>query len=117
MSTMVPEEVYQQEQCAVEDRALLLALQQNYEQRTKDNKRKREKCKQCLLALGVDPRTGRSNHRGTKHLMSIGKGVRTQKRVKNKFSSEEAGTISKYTAVMRWDNSYITKVVKRPMLW
>lgn len=113
---MIPELDYQQQGADV-DRALLLDLQSKYERRTIENKRKREQCKQCLLALGVDPRTGRSNHRGSKHLTAIGKGERTQKRVKNSFSKEEAGTIGNYVAVIRWDNSRITKAVYRKKMW
>ena len=37
---------------------------------------------------------------------------RTQKRVRNKFSTEEAGTCGTYTRTMRFENSYITKVCK-----
>lgn len=110
---MVPEAIYGEE-CAVEvDRSLLLALQRKYEDRHKA----RVNCRQCLLALGVDPNTGRSNHRGSKHVPSICKGVRTQKRVKNKFSKEEMGTIGNYVGVVRWDNSYITKACYRKKLW
>lgn len=37
---------------------------------------------------------------------------RTQKRVKNRFSTEQAGTCGTYVRTMRFDNSYITKVCK-----
>jgi hypothetical protein len=40
------------------------------------------------------------------------KHTRTQKRVKNTFSSEQAGTCGSYTRTMRFENSYITKVCK-----
>ena len=37
---------------------------------------------------------------------------RTQKRVRNRFSTEQAGTCSTYVRTMRFENSYITKVCK-----
>jgi CO dehydrogenase nickel-insertion accessory protein CooC1 len=40
------------------------------------------------------------------------KRTRTQKRVKNGWSSEQAGTCGSYTRTMRFENSYITKVCK-----
>lgn len=40
------------------------------------------------------------------------KRTRTQKRVKNGFSSEQAGTCGSCTRTMRFENSYITKVCK-----
>lgn len=113
---MIPERDYREQGAGV-DRALLLELQRKYDDRTIARKRAKETCKQCLLVLGVDPRTGKSNHRRPKHLLSTCKGVRTQKRVKNKFSKEEAGTIGNYVGVMRWDNSYITKACYRKKLW
>lgn len=113
---MIPEQDYREQGAGV-DRTLLLALQDKYERRTKERRRAKETAKQCLLALGVDPRTGRSNHRGTKHVPAICKGVRITKRVKNKFSKEEMGTIGNYVAVVRWDNSYITKACYRKKLW
>jgi hypothetical protein len=40
------------------------------------------------------------------------KRTRTQKRVKNTFSSEQAGTCGTYVRTVRFENSYITKVCK-----
>ncbi len=115
---MVPEEVYRQNsECTPEERALLLALKEKYDRRTIERRRAKETCKQCLLVLGVNPNTGRSNHRRMKHLLSTCKGERITKRVKNKYSSEEAGTIGNYVSVMRWDNSYITKACYRKKMW
>lgn len=45
------------------------------------------------------------------------KRTRTQKRVKNKFSTEQAGTCGTYTRTMRFENSYITKVCKSRSLY
>lgn len=40
------------------------------------------------------------------------KRTRTQKRVRNTWSTEQAGTCGSYTHTMRFENSYITKVCK-----
>ena len=45
------------------------------------------------------------------------KHTRTQKRVKNRFSTEQAGTCGSYTHTMRFENSYITKVCKSRNLY
>lgn len=37
---------------------------------------------------------------------------RTQKRVRNRFSTEQAGTCGTYVRTIRFENSYITKVCK-----
>ena len=45
------------------------------------------------------------------------KRTRTQKRVKNGWSSEQAGTCGTYVRTMRFENSYITKVCKSRNLY
>lgn len=45
------------------------------------------------------------------------KRTRIQKRVKNTFSSEQAGTRGSYTHTIRFENSYITKVCKSRNLY
>lgn len=47
-----------------------------------------------------------------RNAFDICKGARTQKRVRNTWSTEQAGTCGSYTHTMRFDNSYITKVCK-----
>ena len=42
---------------------------------------------------------------------------RTQKRVRNTWSSEQAGTCGSYTHTIRFENSYITKVCKSRNLY
>lgn len=46
------------------------------------------------------------------NIFSTCKTMRTQKRVKNGWSSEQAGTCGTYVRTMRFENSYITKVCK-----
>lgn len=45
------------------------------------------------------------------------KRTRTQKRVRNTWSSEQAGTCGTYTHTIRFENSYITKVCKSRNLY
>ena len=114
---MIPERDYQ-EQSAGADRTLLLQLKQHYDERTENRKRASARCKQCLMVLGVNPITGeRSRKGGAKHVSATCRKERPQKRVRNKFSTEEAGTIGQYVGVLRWDNSRITKACYRKKFW
>ena len=52
-----------------------------------------------------------------RHIFDMCKGQRTQKRVRNRFSTEQAGTCGTYVRTMRFENSYITKVCKSRNLY
>ncbi len=79
----------------------------------------RKRARTTLRVLGMNPYTGK---RERKHALSDAyhdaKGKRPGKRkVQNKFSKEEMGTIGNYVGVCRWDNSYITKACYRKKMW
>lgn len=79
----------------------------------------RKRARTTLRVLGVNPYTGeRERKRAMSDSFYLAKGKRPSKRrVQNKASKEEAGTIGNYVSVKRWDNSYITKACYRKKLW
>lgn len=112
---MVPEEMYDpmREQSTPTMRALLIVLQRKYEHQSAQ----RKSAKETLLVLGRSPITGKRKGGGMKHVAAIARDRRPQKRrVKNTCYREEAGTISTYIGVCRFENSYITKTCYRKSL-
>ena len=79
----------------------------------------RKRARTTLRVLGVNPYTGKvERRRALSGAYHEGKAKRPPKRrVQNKFSKEEAGTIGNYVGVCRWDNSYITKACYRKKMW
>lgn len=79
----------------------------------------RKRARTTLRVLGVNPYTGEvERKRAMRGSFHDAKAKRPPKRkVQNKASKEEAGTIGNYVGVCRWDNSYITKACYRKKLW
>ena len=79
----------------------------------------RKRARTTLRVMGVNPYTGKvERRRAMSASFHDAKGKRPSKRkVQNKFSKEEMGTIGNYVGVMRWDNSYITKACYRKKMW
>ncbi len=79
----------------------------------------RKRARTTLRVLGVNPYTGKvERRRAMSDSFHDAKGKRPSKRkVQNKASKEEAGTIGNYVGIMRWDNSYITKACYRKKYW
>ena len=50
-------------------------------------------------------------------MMRAGAGERQPHKAKNKYSKEEMGTLSNTISVVRFSNSYITKVCYRKNMW
>lgn len=67
--------------------------------------------------LHQERRAQKSSTTDERHIFDMCKGRRTKKRVKNGWSSEQAGTCGSYTHTMRFENSYITKVCKSRNLY
>lgn len=113
---MVPEQYYQEHE-GVTDPFVIIAirkLQKKYD----DKRRARIRAMECCIALGINPRTGRhSVRKGAKRVTASCRPMQPQKRARNSFSKEEAGTIVNTISVKRFDNSYITKVSYRKNLW
>lgn len=79
----------------------------------------RKRARTTLRVLGVNPYTGKvERRRAMSGSFHDAKGKRPPKRkVQNKFSKEEMGTIGNYVGTVRWDNSYITKACYRKKMW
>ena len=93
--------------------AQLYAIESKHAKRVE--RRKREKARKAQKKNSVQ-----NDHicmRGTEKLFNECKGIGVRKRVKNKFSTEEAGTIGSTTVTIRSKCSYNTQVCKARNVW